>query len=112
MIVTMKNKGHSITGLSVGISNARRHFRADSRAVDLELDHLRIRCDLPASFWRDRPEISDPRLCAWLQSKFSGAMQRGTPVLLEMVRTGDCYRLTSARSRPLPQSNRTPAWTQ
>ena len=92
MIVTMLKKGRLITGLRVGISNARRHFR--SKAVDLELDHLRIRCDLPAGFWRDRPEISDPRLCTWLQNKCSRGIGPGAAPILELVRIGDSYRLT------------------
>jgi hypothetical protein len=90
----MQNKGRSITGLRVGMSNVRRYFRAGLKAIDLDLGHLRIRCDLPTSFWRDRPEISDPRLCAWLQNKFSRENLNGAPLLLEMVPAGDGYRLT------------------
>ena len=37
--------------------------------IELELDHLRIQCWLDPAFWLDQPEISDPRLGAWLQSK-------------------------------------------
>jgi hypothetical protein len=111
MIVTTQSKGGSIIGLLVGASNVRRHFRAHSSAVDLELDHLRIRCDLEASFWRDRPEISDPRLGAWLQSKCSRALRQGSAVTLRMVRRGDSYRLTLARAAPLPDSSRNPSWT-
>ena len=92
MIVWMQNKGRSITGLHVGTSNVRRYFRSGLDAVDLELGHLRILCKLQSSFWRDEPEISDPRLCAWLQNKCEKLP--GTPVSLEMVRAGDFYRLT------------------
>ncbi len=111
MIVTLQSNGRSITGVRIGASNVRRYFRAKSRAVDLELDHLRIRCDLPASFWIDRPEISDPRLCAWLQSKCFGALQRGAAVTLKMVPAGTSYRLTLAPSSRLPDVSRTPTWT-
>lgn len=95
MIVTTQNKGRSITGLRVGTSNVRRYFRHGLEAIDLELDHLRIRCALQASFWHGRPEISDPRLCAWLQNKFFREGLSGSPIPLEMVGTGDCYRLTT-----------------
>lgn len=96
MIVTMQNKGHSITGLRIGTSNVRRYFRSHLHTIDLELDHLRIRCDLKASFWRDRPEISDPRLCSWLESKFFWHTLP-KPVSVEMVPTGDSYRLQFCR---------------
>jgi hypothetical protein len=94
MIVKTQNKGQSIAGLRVGISNVRRYFRLGLKAIDLELDHLRIPCDLQASFWRDCPEISDPRLCAWLQSKLSREERFRASMILEMKDTGDCYRLT------------------
>jgi hypothetical protein len=92
MTVWMQNKGRSITGLRVGTSNVHRYFHSGLDAVDLELDHLRIRCKLQASFWSDRPEISDPRLCAWLQNKYEKLS--GGPLSLEMVRAGDSYRLS------------------
>lgn len=98
MMVTTQNQGRSITGLRVGTCNVRRYFRRDLEAIDLELDHLRIRCALQASFWHGRPEISDPRLCAWLQNKFSRERPSGSPKSLEMVSTGDGYRLTPFRS--------------
>jgi hypothetical protein len=95
MIVTVQNRGHSITGVRIGAANVRRHFRSGLHAIDLELDHLRIRCDLEASFWRDRPEISDPRLCAWLEAKFWDELPG--PVSVEMVRAGESYRLHCLR---------------
>lgn len=97
MIVRMQNKGHSVTGLRIGASNVRRYFPSRLHTIDLELDHLRIRCDLQASFWRDRPEISDPRLCLWLESKLWHT--RPQPLSMEMVRAGDSYRLQFCRSR-------------
>lgn len=98
MIVTTQNKGRSITGLRIGTSNVRRYFRSDLHSIELELDHLRIRCDLQASFWRDRPEISDPRLCAWLQEKVFWHKPSG-PATVEMVPAGESYRL-QFRSSP------------
>lgn len=99
MIVTMQNKGHSITGLRIGNANVRRYFPSDTRAIDIEIDHLRIRCDLQVRFWLDRPEITDPRLCAWLEEKLFWPKLSGK-VIVEMERSGDCYRLRLSYSHP------------
>jgi hypothetical protein len=96
MIVTMQTRGHSITALRVGAANVRRYFPSGLHAIDLELDHLRIRCDLEASFWRDCPEISDPRLCSWLKAKFWDALPGS--VSAELVPAGTYYRLQPCRS--------------
>jgi hypothetical protein len=96
MIVRIQNKGRSVTGLRIGASNVRRYFRSELDAIDLELDHLRIRCQLKAGFWNDQPEISDSRLCAWLQNKCEKLP--GTPGSPEMVREDDSYRLDLPRS--------------
>lgn len=93
MIVRMQNKGRSITGIRIRMADARRHFPYATRAIDLELDHLRIRCDLNGNFWRGCPEISDPRLGAWLEAKSFGKETASSCVSIEMVRTGDCYQL-------------------
>ena len=93
MIVSMQNKGRSVTGIRIGTSDARRYFPGGTKTIDLELDDLRIRCDLNASFWRGKPEISDHRLCAWLEAKFLGQKLPASPVRVEMVRTGDGYQL-------------------
>jgi hypothetical protein len=37
--------------------------------IELQLDHLLIECGLAPNFWHDQPEIQDPRLCLWLESK-------------------------------------------
>lgn len=92
MIVRAQNNGRSITGIRMSIYDARRHFPTDLKAVDLELDHLRIRCDLHAGFWLDQPQISDPRLCLWLEEKIFWR-KAPTPPVLRMVKTGDSYRL-------------------
>ena len=93
MIVTMQHKGRSITGLTIGRSNAHRYFPFGTRSIDLELDHLRIRCELGPEFWHDHPEISDPRLCTWLEGKlfWKETPANGTALMLE--RSGECYRL-------------------
>jgi len=69
MVVTSQSTGHRITGLYVGATNVRRYFPKRVTKIELQLDHLRIECGLPPNFWADRPEIDDPRLCLWLESK-------------------------------------------
>jgi hypothetical protein len=102
MIVTMQNKGHSITGLCIGNANVRRYFRSDIRAIEIEIDHLRIRCDLQGRFWGDRPEINDRRLCAWLEEKFFWP-KSSEAIVVEMEGSGDRYRLklrSSQKEKP------------
>jgi hypothetical protein len=93
MIVTMQSKGRSITGIHVGLYDARRFFPEVRNAVDLELDDLRIRCSVRANSRLNRAEISDPRLTAWLEEKFYWQKLPATPVPVEMVRSGNAYRL-------------------
>ncbi len=93
MMVKMQNQGHSITGIRMERADAQSFFPSDLKTVEIELDHLQIRCDLKAKFWLDQPEISDPRLSAWLEEKFYWRKLPNTPVSVEMVRTGDHYRI-------------------
>lgn len=89
MVVKTQCKGREVTGLLVGVHNARRYFPRHISAIELQLDHLRIECGLSPDFWRGRPEIHDPRLCAWLASKeFNGKSCR-TPIPLDMVPSGE-----------------------
>jgi len=69
MVVTSKCIGHRVTGLYVGSSNVRRYFSKRATQIELKLDHLLIECGLSPNFWQDNPEIYDPRLCLWLESK-------------------------------------------
>lgn len=71
----------------IGPNNVRRHSPKDLSTIELELDHLQIQCSLHASFWRDRPAISDPRLSTWLEAKHPNERCRNTAVL-KMVRSG------------------------
>jgi hypothetical protein len=88
MVVKTQCKGREVTGLLVGASNARRYFPRNISAIELQLDHLRIECGLTPEFWRGQPEIHDPRLCAWLESKqFNGKSCR-TPIPLNMIPSG------------------------
>jgi hypothetical protein len=69
MVVKSRWTGHRVTGLYVGTRNVRRFFPKNLKAVDLQLDHLQIQCNLKPHFWKGLPEIHDPRLCAWLELK-------------------------------------------
>ena len=69
MVVKTQCKGHGVTGLHVGMDNVRRYFPKETKNIELQLGHLRIQCGLKPDFWQGRPEIYDPRLCAWLESK-------------------------------------------
>ena len=100
MIATMQTQGGSITGICIGSSDAAGDSLDGVQSIDLELDHLCIQCDLHMDFWLDRAEISDPRLGAWLEEKFYWQKIPASPVSVEMVRTGDAYRL---QLLPLPQ---------
>lgn len=64
--------GSEVSGLLVGESNVRRYFPRNITEIELQLDHLRIECGLPPNFWLSEPEIHDPRLRLWLQSKNHG----------------------------------------
>lgn len=87
MVATSLCMGTRVTGLYVGESNVRRYFRQRVAEIELQLDHLRIQCGLAPDFWRDRPEIHDPRLCLWLESKHWNEKSRD-PFPVAMTRTG------------------------
>jgi hypothetical protein len=89
MVVRTHSKGRGLTGLYIGASNARRHFSKDFPSVELQLDHLEIQCALRPGFWQDEPEIFDPRLGAWLESKHFHTRPDRTPVPLMLIPTGN-----------------------
>ena len=88
MIVTSVCVGHHVTGLKVGAKNARRYFPRGTSEIELQLGHLRIQCGLTADFWQDQPEIHDPRLCLWLESK-QRIERANASALLAMNRSGE-----------------------
>ncbi len=71
MLVKSQCFGNRVTGLYVGENNVSRYFPRKVEAINLQLDHLVIQCRLAPRFWDDEPEIHDPRLCLWLESKQS-----------------------------------------
>lgn len=101
MVVKTQCKGHEVTGLRVGASNARRYFPKNISAIELQLDHLRIECGLPPDFWRGQPEIHDPRLCVWLESKQFNHNNSRVPVLLDMIPSGEnSFKIGPVSLRP------------
>jgi hypothetical protein len=98
MVVKTQSKGRGITGLHVGATNVRRYFPKDISVIELELDHLQIQCGLGPGFWQDEPEIYDPRLCAWLESKHFHTRPDRTPVPLVMIPSGkNSFKLQPVR---------------
>lgn len=94
MVVKTQSKGRGVTGLNVGASNVQRYFQRGIPFVELQLDHLRIQCNLAPNFWQDQPEIFDPRLCAWLESKHLNANTPRGPIPVALIPSGkNSFRL-------------------
>lgn len=85
MLVEIQHKGLNVTGLNIGANNVRRYFRKGSSSIDLHLDHLEIQCELRPAFWKNEPQISDPRLNAWLETKNLRKGGKRDPVVLDLV---------------------------
>lgn len=88
MVVTSQSVGCRVTGLYIGANNVRRYFRKRVAEIELQIDHLRIQCGLAPAFWIDRPEIHDPRLCLWLESKQHNG-KGSKPFPLDMIPSGN-----------------------
>jgi hypothetical protein len=94
MVVKTQSKGRGNTGLDIGANNVRRYFPQQIAVIELQLDHLQIQCGLGPGFWQGEPEIYDPRLCAWLESKNYHGRPDRLPVPLAMIPAGkNCFRL-------------------
>ncbi len=89
MVVKTQSKGRGVTGLHVGTNNVRRYFPKGTQDIELQLGHLRIQCGLKPDFWQGQPEIYDPRLCAWLESRHLHGNADRTPVPLAMIPAGN-----------------------
>lgn len=88
MVVTSQCCGHRVTGILVGESNVKQYFPRNIKKIELQLDHLRIECGLGPHFWNGKPEISDPRLCLWLESKERNGNGRRVPTSLALIPSG------------------------
>jgi hypothetical protein len=94
MIVRTQSKSRGVTGLHVGANNVRRYFPRQNASIELQLDHLQIQCMLDPGFWLDQPEIYDPRLCAWLESRHLHSRPDRAPIPLAMIPAGkNSFRL-------------------
>ena len=94
MVVQIQRNGRSVTGLHIGSRNVRRYFPKSQQSVDLELGHLLIRCRLQPDFWLNEPQISDPRLSAWLEAKEPEGKTRGGRMQMLLVPVkGESFRL-------------------
>lgn len=97
MLVMTYSKGRGVTGLHVGAQNAQRYFPKSTLFVEIQLNHLRIQCKLGPEFWDGQPEIYDPRLCAWLETKYPSGYTKGAPVPLALIPAGkNSFRLQPA----------------
>jgi hypothetical protein len=101
MLVKSQCIGNRVTGLVVGQNNVRRYFPRNVKAINLKLDHLMIECGLTAGFWDGEPEIHDPRLCLWLESKQSRESNCRASLPFSMVPTGEgAFSLGFAELQP------------
>ena len=108
MLVTSQCIGNRVTGLYVGASNVRRYFPKQVSTIELQLDHLRIECDLRPDFGTGEPEIHDPRLCLWLESKHFKRKECRAPMPLAMTPAGEhSFTLGLMLSLDLPRVRRT-----
>ena len=110
MVVKTQSKGRGVTGLHVGANNVRRYFPKQISSIELQLDHLQIQCGLKPDFWQGEPEIFDPRLCAWLESRHLHAKSDRASVPLAMIPEGNnSFRLQPVRLHGLVQARLRPA---
>ena len=97
MIVEAQSKGRGLCGLHIGAENVRRYFPQNVSSIELQLGHLRIQCHLNPDFWQGAPEIYDPRLCAWIETKHMHGSRGRSSVMLALVPSGEgAYRLMPA----------------
>jgi hypothetical protein len=98
-VVKTQLTGTEVTGLRVGSRNVRRYFPKSIRIIELQLDHLQIQCGLSPEFWRGEPEIRDPRLCVWLNSKVSHRVGAHNELRLAMTPAGNnAFRLRPSKA--------------
>ena len=100
MVVKTQCKARGVTGLHIGSQNVRRYFPKKVSDIELQLGHLHIRCGLDPAFWKNQPEIFDPRLCAWLESRHMHCQIDRNPIALDLIPTGEnAFRLQTASQR-------------
>lgn len=93
MRVKLQQSGTTVTGLHIGSANVRQFFPASLNQIYIEIEHLRICCDLEADFWRTRPSICDARLNSWLSAK-THLKPEGSEIALDLAPIcDDAFRL-------------------
>lgn len=101
IFVKTHSRADGATGLMVGAGNVRRFFAEQQSAIELDLGHFEIQCELGPKFWQDEPVIHDPRLNAWLEAKYLHGQRERESVPLALVPNGEhCYRLQTVERRP------------
>jgi hypothetical protein len=101
MVVKTQSRGREFVGLQVGATDVRRYFPKGTAVIELQLDHLQIQCGLGPDFWHGQPEICDPRLGAWLQSKNFAGKPGQSPVPLVLIPSGKAsFRLQTLSVNP------------
>jgi len=109
MVVRTQRKCHGMTGLNIGVNNVQRYFPPSMVRIELRLDHLAIACDLAPEFWHGQPEIYDPRLCAWLESKHCCSPAGVTQIALDLQPEGhNSFRLAPKREKAISEPRLTP----
>jgi len=108
MMVKTQSKGHGVTGLHVGTENVRRYFPKGTQIIELQLGHLRIQCGLKPDFWQGQPEIYDPRLCAWLESKNLHGTANHTAPLAMLPAGNNSFQLQPMSAAPRPRAKMPP----
>jgi hypothetical protein len=104
MVVMTECKGRGVTVLKVGESDVSHYFPKKISFIELQLGHLQIRCDLDPNFWQGEPEIYDPRLCSWLESKHMHGSLNRSSIPLELIPVGgNMFRLQAANCPQVPE---------
>jgi hypothetical protein len=88
MVVTSQCRGHRVIGILIGENNVQKFFPRHVTEIELQLDHLRIECGLGPHFWNGKPEIADPRLGLWLESKDRAGNGCRAPISLALIPSG------------------------
>jgi hypothetical protein len=100
MMVKAQYRGNRVASLYVGANNVRRHFSKRIRLIELQLDNLRILCGLTPHFWQDKPEIQDPRLSVWLESRHPQAVPSQMEIPLALIPAGkNSFKLAAVAQR-------------
>ncbi len=110
MMVKAQYRGSHVAGLYVGPNNVRRYFSKRLNVVELQLDSLSIVCGLTPHFWLDKPEIQDPRLCVWLETKHPQARPCQTDIPFALIPAGgNSFRLAAIAANAQTRFRPTPA---